>query len=318
MGVVEKLFKMLWRAFIILSYSALFLILILSFAGASSAPYTFIPLIVVVASLLVALTPLLWRAVEDFLNCRKGRHELDQRWITVEASRGGVLLARTHCTKCGESLKFAGRAAGRLLASFEYEGIHWRVSRASLADARQAVENGLWMGRPRRGDVKAYVALLVLRQVEGLTVLARPRPKAADAQEILKELGLRLEVHKRAENSRSRMPFELALIRGRNALAVRVEGELKQLMRQGYGHDLIEVRVVEVKRNVHANQLIALIQLLGKALGRRWVLDTVVVGRDSSGPWLARAPPDHWTGSLEDQLRWVMGLEEREVELHES
>jgi len=122
--------------------------------------------------------------------------------------------------------------------------------------------------------------------------------------EVLREVGVKLDF-----DPSPRSIYQLRL-RG-NRLYVEAPYLLSFAWKErGVGSNIIELRVLEAIKHKHANRIIALIQLLGRPLPRSpaLILDTVMVGRDTTGPWLLRAPPNLWLESLETQLSWAIGF----------
>ncbi|MHA1631875.1 MAG: hypothetical protein ACTSXC_03580 [Candidatus Freyarchaeota archaeon] len=134
-------------------------------------------------------------------------------------------------------------------------------------------------------------------------ILGRPKPGLCSLEDVLEELELRLRI----ESSFSAIPFKLSLSQGGDMLVVEVEETLARILKSGRGPDLIEVRVVNVGRDIRRIKFIAVIQLIGKAFSGEWILDCVILAKSEDGAVsAAKAPPDYWTRDLEEQLAHII------------
>lgn len=178
-----------------------------------------------------------------------------------------------------------------------------------VREARIAVVDAIRRGLdPPQAGLRIYAQYYMTRQANRLRRLGLQgyeiRPSSADPAEVLRGAGVELDF-----KVSDRSVFQLLMEGGR--LYVEAPHPLPIVWKErGVGLDIVELKVVEMMRNRHANRVIALIQLVGKPFpkSRPFLLDTVMVGRDASGPWLLRAPPRYWNMPLERQLSWTIGL----------
>lgn len=254
----------------------------------------------------------------EFLKCLANGH---RPWWTlrqVSGFDGEEIAFEDSCRECRIPLNVSARYNVIKLPPRE-DSVTYRVEELVVPDdvereARLAIADTIREGGvPPEGALRVYALYFMTRQVHALIDLGLwirrvfKRHQAATKiplAEVLKEVGVKLDF-----NVSEKGIFQLRL-RG-DCLYVEAPSLLSYLWKErGVGLDIIEFKVVEVLKNQHANKIIALIQLLGRPLPKSdpIILDTVMIGRDETGPWLLRAPPTFWHSSLEEQLSWTSGF----------
>ena len=150
-----------------------------------------------------------------------------------------------------------------------------------------------------------YLYRFILEQIASLGITPA-KSQVAELEEVLKELDVKLLLRPEARVEVAHFRIN----RRTRRLYVKYPSYIVPY--------LMDVKVVEVLRNTHANRIICLFQLVGRLSPYGYVLDNVVVGEDSSGIWMARPPPELWSKSIEEQLKWIANLPDRVWYLVES
>ena len=254
-------------------------------------------------------------AISQFLVCLFKGHQYRGELGSISGFRGDEIIFEGLCSRCAVRLDISARYDALEFPAYG-DARHARVDYLSIPDrverdARLAIAEAVRRGNvPPEGAVRVFALYHMVRQARALRKLGLRRRggeqhvSELSLREVLEGVGVRLDF-KASEGG----IFQLQLSNG--CLYVEAPQHLTFLWRElGTGLDIIELKVVEVLKNVHANQIIALIQLLGRPLPKSdpIILDMVMVGRDSTGPWLLRAPPSLWNSPLERQLSWASGL----------
>ena len=254
--------------------------------------------------------------ISCFIECFFRGHKYEGELRSITGFNGDEIKFAGWCSRCGvdldifvryDSLEFPAYGDIRQ-PCIDNLSITERVEREARIAIAEATHRG---NPPPEGAVRVYALYHMIRQANALRRLGFRRRQDLEQRvsepsftEVLKEVGVGLDFEASARNV-----FQLQL--RDNRLYVEAPQHLTFLWKEwGVGLDMIELKVLEALKNEHANQIIALVQLLGRPLPKSdpIILDTVMIGRDETGPWLLRAPPTLWHSSLERQLSWASGL----------
>jgi len=233
---------------------------------------------------------------------------------TISGFDGDEIIFEGRCARCGATINVSARYDS---VKFPTDIISIRRDVDLIPDqaerkARIMIADALREGAdPSQAALRIYALYHMIVQARRLHRLELPEyeslpPPSSNftLDEVLREVGVKLDFEVSEKSI-----YQLRL-RG-DRLYVEAPYLLSFAWRErGVGSDIIELRVLEAIKQRHANKIIALIQLLGKPLPRSpaLILDTVMIGRDDTGPWLLRAPPNLWLEPLETQLSWATGF----------
>ena len=272
----------------------------------------------IITTIIIMYIMCLFAIDEDRIVCLVRGHRLSPTLSlsSINGFEGDEVIFRESCARCGDTINLSAR----------YDAVKLSIDMALLQldtvqipdeaerEARIAIADSIRGGvDPPEAALRIYALYHVINQVRRLQRLELPEYESLplggslSLDEVLREIGVKLDF-----KVSERGIFQL-LLRG-DRLYVEAPHLLAFTWKErGVGLDIVELRVVEVARNRHANRVIALIQLVGRPFpkSRPLLLDTVMVGRDASGPWLLRAPPRYWNMPLERQLSWTTGLGSR-------
>ena len=254
--------------------------------------------------------------ISPLFGCLFRGHRYEREPKSITGFRGDEIKFEGWCSRCGVRLNIWARYDSLEFPAHGDES-QARIDDLSITedverDARLAIAEAARRGiNPPEAAVRVYALYHMIRQVCALRRLGFRRRQDLEQRvselsftEVLKEVGVGLDFE-----ASPRSVFQFQLRDGR--LFVEAPQHLTFLWKEwGVGLDMIELKVLEALKNKHANQIIALVQLLGRPLPKSdpIILDTVMIGRDETGPWLLRAPPTLWRSSLERQLSWASGL----------
>ena len=259
----------------------------------------------------------LWLIViSPLLECLFRGHQYEGMPKSITGFRGNEIKFAGWCSRCGVDLNIWVRCDSLEFPAYGDERQAridnlW-ITEGVERDARLAIAEAAWRDSiPPEAAVRVYALYYMIRQARALRRLRFRRRRDLEQRvselsftEVLKEAGVKLDFE-----ASDRSIFQL-LLRG-DRLCVKAPQHLTFLWKErGVGLDMIEFKVVEALKNRHANHIIALVQLLGRPLPKSdpIILDTVMIGKDDTGPWLLRTPPNLWHSPLERQLSWVSGF----------